>query len=416
MAGAASRVACLDGLRGIAAAQVMVGHFLYAFRPAWFARLDPLVNGDFAVFLFLVLSGFVLTPGFERAPRALRAGLIRRAVRLGLPVAAAGVAAFALRAAFPGAWLAAARLNGCAWLAAFAPLTPGHALADGSGLTMLTGYAQTTLFAPLVGRLMSVYASADTPIWSLHLEWWGSVLVLGLVWLRARSATHWGLALAVAVLLIGANALMLFAVGHVLSVLARERDWLGAPGGRARARTGWALLAVGIWIAAGHWFPGVRLLRDLAGIAPALRSYSWFFWHIEFGALLVFLGVLLNPGLQFFLSGPVPQFLGRVSFPVYLLHFPIMLGLGSAVFVMVHPWGGATATLAALGVGVAATLLLAIPFEIVVERPAIALSRRLGAAGGPLIRRAMRGGLSRQAGAANVPPRPATTPQPGAPS
>ncbi|MDE2006202.1 MAG: acyltransferase family protein [Rhodospirillales bacterium] len=357
---------------------MMVGHFLYAFRPAWFARLDPLANGDFAVFLFLVLSGFVLTPAFERAPDAVMGLMARRAVRLGLPVAAAVVLGFALRAAFHGAWSAAARLNGCAWLAAFVPLSPAHALADASGLTMLAGYAETSLFAPLAPHLMSVFASADTPIWSLHLELWGSALVLGLVWLRARRAAWWAWALALCWLLIGANALLLFAAGHVLSVLAREQGWLDTPGGVVRRRAGWGVMAAGAWIAAGHWFPGVEALHVLAAIAPALRAYTWFFWNLEIGALLVFVGVLLSAPAQRALAGPLPQFLGRLSFPIYLLHFPIMLGLGAAVFARLHPLGGAVATLGALAVGGMATFALAIGFEIAVERPAIALSRRFG--------------------------------------
>ncbi len=134
------RVLYLDGLRGLAAMQVVFGHYTNVFVPAWFSRLGLLVNGDFAVFIFFIMSGFVLTPSFARAPRAVPRGLARRAIRLGIPTAAACAFGYLLRIAWPGSAASAAGLAGWSWPANFQFVTLGHALADGSGLTLLGGY------------------------------------------------------------------------------------------------------------------------------------------------------------------------------------------------------------------------------------------------------------------------------------
>jgi len=86
MKASASKNLSLEGLRGLAALAVFSCHFLYVFFPylargrtvdqsgfvplwhweTWFARapFTLLYNGDFAVAVFFVLSGYVLTRKF----------------------------------------------------------------------------------------------------------------------------------------------------------------------------------------------------------------------------------------------------------------------------------------------------------------------------------------------------------------
>jgi peptidoglycan/LPS O-acetylase OafA/YrhL len=95
----------------------------------------------------------------------------------------------------------------------------------------------------------------------------------------------------------------------------------------------------------------------------------------------LFLGGLLSPVAQWSLAcGPCRQ-LGRLSFSIYLLHFPILFTLGCAGFV---PLAGVLAYPAAVAVtfiGFAlVVLIIAWGFERWVDRPAIRLSRRLDTA------------------------------------
>ena len=144
------KVQYLEGLRGIAAMQVVLMHFVIGFMPraeyAW-PPLPILFDGHTAVYVFFLISGAVLTPWFAR-PGAFLGKLGKRVVRLGLPVAAAAVIATVLLAAWPDAHLRAAALTGSAWLAMDSSGAPTLAhLAREIGLTVTVAAASPTNFA-----------------------------------------------------------------------------------------------------------------------------------------------------------------------------------------------------------------------------------------------------------------------------
>ena len=107
-----AKIQYLEGLRGIAAVQVVLLHFVTGFLPHAAEHAAPPLpvfwDGHTAVYVFFLISGAVLTPSFARGgpwPRQVA----KRLVRLGLPIAAAGVIAFLLLATMPDAHLVAAR-------------------------------------------------------------------------------------------------------------------------------------------------------------------------------------------------------------------------------------------------------------------------------------------------------------------
>src|ERR1700737_383359 len=91
------RLAYLESIRGLAAVQVVLLHFLSAFwpdlvfesvsrSPAWYVHLSPLYflyDGYSAVYIFFVLSGYVLTRSFERNLEHPFSQILARAIRLG---------------------------------------------------------------------------------------------------------------------------------------------------------------------------------------------------------------------------------------------------------------------------------------------------------------------------------------------
>ncbi len=370
------RIGYLNGLRGLAALQVVLGHYTNAFMRSWFAKLGLVVNGDFAVLIFFLMSGFVLTPSFERQPNAVAAGLVRRIIRIGLPTAAACVFAYLLRAAWADYAVTAARLSGSAWLAGFEAATLRRAIADTIGLTMVTGYADTTLFAALVSSLPPVVASVNVPIWSLHVELWGSALVLLLVFLRARATWLYVLCLVLCMMFIGGNALDLFAVGSLLSVLSRRAWFARLLAQRWRPFAAALLLVLGAWLGTAPFGRGAGPLENMAMSHSVVLPFDWFSWSLEVAALTVFVALMLLPEVHRLLETRVPQWLGRMSFPIYLLHFPIMMTAGCAVFIRAVNLGQGVAALAALAVGLCLTLVLSIAFERWVDQPAIAMARR----------------------------------------
>jgi peptidoglycan/LPS O-acetylase OafA/YrhL len=134
----APRVAWLDGLRGIAAMQVVLLHYVCAFLPAvgstyplaihdfWWRGLVSipfvfLYDGSSAVYLFFIMSGVALTYAFSAHPFAFLPTMIRRLIRLGVPMAGAILLAAALFALLPDAHIAAARRTGSAWMLGIGP-------------------------------------------------------------------------------------------------------------------------------------------------------------------------------------------------------------------------------------------------------------------------------------------------------
>lgn len=97
-------------------------------------------------------------------------------------------------------------------------------------------------------------------------------------------------------------------------------------------------------------------------------------------AIPVVAGATLSPSLRHWLSQPTCRFLGRISFPLYLFHLPIVLSFGSWLMLSLLPQLGLTmaawVTFAATGT---AALLVAWLMTLLVEQPTLRLSTRLGA-------------------------------------
>ena len=355
------RLAHLEGLRGLACLQVVLNHTTQAFWPR-FADLNPLCrfvsDGGVAVCLFFLLSGTVLTYAYEQDPAGIVRNLIRRVIRLGVPLFAACLAALVLRTLARNGLHAAAANS--AWLASHAmPLSIAGAVRDATVWTV-AGYADTTLFGALSPFLPGVITSVDGPIWSLHVELWGSAMMLALVASKLGGMRTRRLAVLACAAICGLTPMLLFVAGHIAAPLARNS--------RSRPIVGCLLLTAGVASAAFHLAPGVYAVARIANVFAVLHPQAFFSLTSLPAAAFIFVGVLYLPVAQRVLSTGVLRFLGRLSFAIYLLHEPLILSVGVAA-----------ANVAGAGAGIAvtliATLLLAAVFERCVDRPAILLSR-----------------------------------------
>ena len=371
------KVQYLEGLRGIAAMQVVLLHFVTGFMPytaghAW-PPLRVLFDGHTAVYVFFLISGAVLTPSFSR-PGAFAAKLLKRVVRLGIPVAAAAAIATALIAAMPEAHLRAATLTGSAWLAMDSSGAPTllH-LAREIGLdSLLLGYREATLFAPLASQLPPMEHSLDAPFWSLHLELYGSLLVLCLVTLRAYSVRlHW-IAIAVCALCFGTHPMFLFVLGHLQerAMPTSHRPLPPPPSRKGRGRIGTVLLLLGLALSAFKDWHVVELLRVFLSQTELAYAPNLYQFQSQLAAIALYFGVVCCPFVWRALESAPCRHLGRLSFSIYLLHFPILFTLVSLAFTALP------SITAAFVLFLATTLLAAIAFERLIDRPAIALSRR----------------------------------------
>jgi peptidoglycan/LPS O-acetylase OafA/YrhL len=170
------------------------------------------------------------------------------------------------------------------------------------------------------------------------------------------------------------SAYICFFVGHLLAVAycaerpAPKRQFLPAA---------LAALGVGICVAAEIWQPEWLI---------SLCSYSthWLFpgqlppmQQKAYGALLVLIGVIHIRTFRDFLSTPWLVARSRLSFPLYLVHWPIICGPAAALFVCLDkivPMGLAQAS--TLAAGITAAFAASVIFAAV-DRYAVGISVRL---------------------------------------
>jgi peptidoglycan/LPS O-acetylase OafA/YrhL len=165
------RLECLDGLRGVLAVYVLMGHMApFAYLPDWLQI--GVSHGGAAVDLFFVLSGLVITQSLQHSDGQTKPFLIARAARIFpvfLLVFALGVAVQPWSCGFERMpWIspenAARTICVMAWPPTWVPEIVAH-------LTMVHG-----LFPN--GVLPGVWVSFLGSAWSLSTEWQFYLLAL----------------------------------------------------------------------------------------------------------------------------------------------------------------------------------------------------------------------------------------------
>jgi peptidoglycan/LPS O-acetylase OafA/YrhL len=334
------RVTALEALRGWAAMTVVFGHCLFGFGVTQVPlvpdfALRVLVNAHFAVIFFFTLSGFVLTRRYfaDLDENYLVAASIKRWPRLALLTLVACLISWALRS-FDLYWCReAGGISNSLWLSQFAlfdapaPYKPdlATALSQGAFTTFLFGKS-----------------SYDPSMWTMQYEFYGSFIAFSLAYAigrRGRLASYGiGLVTLAAAYPI-APYLACFVAGTLLAGAIRRQapvllHWLA-----------WLLLICAIAL------PGMNFQIVGPEDSPSqLVLYTAC-------SLLAVSAISLAPSPPY-LTGRVSSFLGRISFPLYLIHFLVLCSLGSFIFVIVpRPYATAAATFATI----AASVLISIP-------------------------------------------------------
>ncbi|HYZ24223.1 MAG TPA: acyltransferase [Rhodopila sp.] len=358
------RLDCLDGLRGLLALYVLLGHMApFAVLPGWLQ--SAVSHGAAAVDLFFVLSGLVIVQSLDRWRGQARPFLIARAARIFpvfLPVFALSVMIQPLSCGFERMpWLAwdspAHSICVSGW--------PAHWPAEiAAHLTMTHG-----LFPDAV--LPDVWISFLGAAWSLSTEWQFYILAL---WVRDRD---WLIRLLLAMAVAGSvwrlagpeawqfsrgflpNQAQFFALGAAsVGVVLRE------PGAARRFAL---VLAGAVAICATHGTFG-KLLPPLAW-AACLGA--------QLGALHGLHGGVLGL-LRGFLRLRVCTYLGAISYCVYLVNEPVHKLLGGPVAWLAGQDGGVFSVVwipVAIGLPLAVSAVL----HAVLEQPALRWARAVAA-------------------------------------
>jgi peptidoglycan/LPS O-acetylase OafA/YrhL len=372
-----TRIASLDGLRGIAALAVVIHHALLAASPAlaapewrgkggfrvgtfdWWISSTPLHvfwAGGEAVLIFFVLSGYVLSiPAVRRGFHWYDSSFYpRRLIRLYLPVWGALIFAAVLHAA-----QSRKPIVGASWWLNSHP----------NAMTVKAGVQTATLLKQFRA---SEYISV---LWSLNWEVRYSLLLPGLVILPIVTRRH---PIAAAASAVGCFALIgygtqhsqfqileylpMFVLGSLLAFQAPRLQIV------VRSRIGSAvfeivMLAIGIGLLTVSFWTGPPVG---AGGANGVQEMV-----AVLGACILVWGALNLPRTQAALETRPMQWLGSRSFSLYLVHEPIVITLAFAM-------GGRPDVVGFLVLVLTCSLLAAEGFWRIVERPSVLLSRICG--------------------------------------
>jgi peptidoglycan/LPS O-acetylase OafA/YrhL len=330
----------LDSLRGLAAVVVVLHHFkLMFYRGALTTGLPsliayPFTAGHEAVTLFFVLSGFVLSlPYLRRKERPYFVFLIRRVLRI------------------YGPYLAALLLSvvGCfVW----------H---NNTGVgTWSNPVTTVSLLQPIAFIGNYDFFRYNTAFWSLVYEMRVSIIFPVLALIAVNLRARWVLLLIV-VCTYNARTVPILTVecagifiGGLL--LAKHIATLGAAY-RRLAKWQRVLCAA---LSFALYNEGHLLVRTAL-------------WHLGYlpvsvGAAGLIVVALFSNTVSRFLQNPVPEFLGKISYSVYLVH-------GTVLYALARSLGGRISHPALFMIYLPTALLLSWCFHTAVEAPFLRMSR-----------------------------------------
>jgi peptidoglycan/LPS O-acetylase OafA/YrhL len=374
----------LEAVRGIASVLVLVHHCLLGFAPSLHGLVAPprpwslfgtpffaFIDGSAAVVIFFVLSGFVLTyRAIEHDdPKSLLSGALKRWPRLALPVLISTMIG-GLLAALNLYWnVASDNVIGSIWLGWFYRTSP-YPIPD-----FLAPIYEGTVATFLFGQ-----AYFNSNLWTMFYEFFGSFLAFALayIFIARHALLLIATAVAAAVLLYFSPYFLCFIVGVILATA--RHHWSANTAFRIPQRWRTGLVTVGAVIAIVLFGYHERLGSPASmGFYEFLRPWAAYnplatrvVMHTT-GAVIVLLLALEFPG---YLRTRFAGILGELSFPIYLLHIPLICSVGSYLYLVVLPGtGGVGAAATAIAAVMATTIMLAIPLARI-DRAWLAALRR----------------------------------------
>lgn len=375
-----SRDLQLDALRGIAALLVVIHHYLCAFYPytvfgggvgyvqkaeweEWFfyPLIGTLNAGHFAVCLFFILSGYVLSYGYvgEAAkPSKLLSAAVRRPIRLGGVVAATICLGYLVSSVSWDFNHAASLLTGSRpWLNDFwgADISLQEFLKD------------------FFGSLFSSSYKYNPPLWTIKIELYGSLAVYGFLLFFSGYKYRTALII-ILILFLHASLYQGFFIGILMADVKKNTNIMEVLSQKKYLK--YAIIIALIYLIAYPQNVSEEFLQNtIYSHLPSKQIFN----PATLSAFLCFSLVILSSKLQLLLGNSKMQFLGSVSYALYAIHFIVLGSFSSWLFLMIAPTlGYSLGFLMTLVSGVFVSCLAAILVTQFIDNPAIKLANSCG--------------------------------------
>ena len=325
----------INGLKGIGAGIVYLCHFVFAFYYGMYtleaadchlpgnldvligqSPLNTLFSGNFAVRLFMVMSGYVLCLGYfkSRDKKRLVTSAGKRYIRLLPPILVSNVLICLLMMAGAFRNVAVSELTGSPWLAGFNRCEPNFLGA---------------VWEAVFGCFFTGANQYNGVLWTIPFLFLGALLVYAVAWLIGDKKWRY-----IVYAVIGAALLLTDYAGvfwgfvlcdvmntqEALVAWVKKQKWLL-----------WLIFLLGVYLSS-YPSAGTHLEGTIYEIIPIVMVVPY---HLAGALLLVFAVVCLEP-LQKFFGLPVFVKLGEISYSLYLVHFPVIATFGCWMFEMLY--------------------------------------------------------------------------------
>ena len=321
----------INGLKGIGAGIVYLCHFVFAFYYGMYTlepadchlpgKLDILIgqsplntffSGNFAVRLFLVMSGYVLCLGYfkTRDKKRLLVSGAKRYIRLLPPILVSNVLICLLM--WTGAYhnVTVAELTASPWLAGFNRCQPN---------------ILSAVWEAVFGCFFMGMNQFNGVLWTIPFLFLGALLVYSVAWLIGDKKWRYVVYVMIGIALFMTDYAGVF-LGFVLCDVMHTQEKLVAWVKKQKWLL-WCAFFLGVYLSS-YPSAGTNLEGTIYGIIPIVMVVPF---HLAGALLLVAAVVCLEPLQKFFGWKPFVK-LGSISYSLYLVHFPVIATIGCVVF------------------------------------------------------------------------------------
>lgn len=333
------KILALESLRGLAALTVVLGHFAAAFYPAMVigvpaaggihSRFDELIlqsplnifiSGDFAVYCFFVLSGFVLSFSFFLYSIDLVSATIKRYFRLAPMVLASVLFSYFLLKFGLYHNVELSQLTGSNWVAQFwrFPIDFLEAIWQGLLGTFLVQPNHTISLNPV--------------LWTIYFEFIGSLLVFAFLALGGKDKRRWLLYI-LFILATISTYYSAFIIGVLLSDLYVQRNELFRKLGFMKRGYKIALIVIAIYLASyPAYTTDVGIVHSAVWLYDNNIQLTQSILYITASVIFIIL-LLTSHRVKTILEMKPFVFLGSISYSIYATHLSVLGTLAASLFI-----------------------------------------------------------------------------------